>query len=120
MKHIHLIAIASLLAVTSGFGQIRKGATREELAKGGGTVIKILDHRMNPAELKAFLKKRTPGQMMGSFEGYTSLLWAVYEVGVWSEGAGADNVQVQSPFPENYSPTWNELMDALARQVNCS
>ena len=58
--------------------------------------------------------------MFGSFESYTSLLWAVYEVGVWSEGTDASSIQLQSPFPENYSPTWKEQMDVLARQVNCS
>jgi hypothetical protein len=120
MKHIYLIAIALVIIGTTTFAQSRKGVSREDLNPGGGTVIKILDHRMNPVELKAFLQERTSGQMMGSFASYTSLLWAVYEVGVWSEGTDADNVQLKSSFAENYSPTWNELMDALARQVSCT
>ena len=120
MKRQHYISIALLIVATSAFGQIRKGANPEELEKGQGTVVKVLDHRMTPAQLETFLKRRTYGQMLGSFASYTSLLWALHEVGVWSEGTDADDIQLQSPFPENYSPTWKELMDVLARQVSCS
>lgn len=114
-----LIPIVLLLAAMPAFGQITKGKL-EELKEGQGTVEKVLDHRMTPPELAAFLKKRTSGQMMGNFDSYTSLLWAVDTVGVWNEGTDTDNIPLHSPFPENYKPTWKELMDDLARQVKCS
>jgi hypothetical protein len=114
------IAVVLWIVAMPAFAQIKRGATSEELAAGSGTVVKVLDDRMDPAELKTFLQKRISGEMFGPFKSYTSLLWAVYNVGVWAEGAGVGDIQLQSPYPEDYKPTWKELMDALARQVDCS
>ena len=120
MKQLYLIAVALVIGTAATFGQVQKGASAEELQKGGGKVVKVLDHRMTPAELEVFLKKRTSGQFFGSFDSYTSLLWAMNEVGVWSKGTDAGGVQLQCPFPKTYRPTWKELMDVLARQVDCT
>jgi hypothetical protein len=120
MKCILNISWGLLIVAMPAVGQIRKGASPEGLASGHGTIVRVLDQRMTPAELRTFLAKRTSGQIVGLFHGYTSLLWALYNVGVWSEGAVADSTPLENPFPENYSPTWKELMDVLARQVDCT
>src|SRR6266850_444220 len=120
MKRILNISFGLLIVTMPALGQITKGASPEELAAGHGTIVRVLDHRMTPAELRTFLRKRTSGQIVGPFHGYTSLLWALYNVGVWSEGAVADATPLENPYPENYSPTWKELMDVLARQVDCT
>jgi hypothetical protein len=120
MKLVLHISIALSITAMSSLAQIRKGANPEELSAGRGSIVRVLDHRMTPAELKAFLQKRASGQMFGPFESYASLLWAVDSVAIWSEGTGVGDVQLQNPFPEGYKPTWKEHMDVLARQVNCS
>lgn len=123
MNRLHSISVAQialLIGAVPVLGQIEKGASSQDLQKGRGKVVKVLEHRMNPVELDAFLKRRTSGQMFSSFDSYTSLLWAVHEVGIWSQGTDAGTIQLQCPFPESYRPTWKELMDVLARQVDCS
>lgn len=120
MKHIFAVSFALLTVASPISGQIRKGASPEDLKAGRGTIVQVLDHRMTPEELNTFLKKRTSGQIMGPFHGYTSQLWALHNVGVWSEGAVDDTAPLENPFPESYKPTWKELMDVLARQVDCS
>ena len=121
MKHLLYIVVFIPILALPVFGQVKKAATSEKLQAGDGIVVPILEHRMTPPELKIFLQQRTTSSMMsGTFAGYTSMLWAISEVGVWSEGTGIDNIRLQNPFSENYSPTWKELMDVLAQQVNCS
>lgn len=120
MKHLRHTSIILVIGTTAVFGQVKKGASPEELEKGSGKAVRVLDHRMTPAELEVFLKKRTSGQIFGSFDSYTSLLWAMQEVGVWNQGTDIGGVELQCPFPETYRPTWKELMDVLARQVDCS
>lgn len=107
------------MAAAPVWGQVTKGESPEALKKGEGTVVKVIEPRLTPAQLEAFLKKRTSGGMPGSFDSYVSLLWAVHSIGVWSEGVDG-KTPLQSPFPEDYRPTWRELMDCLARQVQCS
>lgn len=122
MKRRALLLVALMLAfgVSVGSGQIRKAKTEAELRNGGGSTVKILDNRMSAQELDVWLKKRTSSQFLGSFESYSSMLWAVNEVGIWCESTNAAAVQLRSPYPETYRPTWKEKMEVLARQVGCT
>lgn len=88
--------------------------------EGKGAVIEVLDKRLTPEELRAFLTQRTTGEMFGSFTAHSSLLYAVHSVAIWDRGTDVERRQVQSPFQEGYSPTWQEHLDVLARQVSCS
>jgi hypothetical protein len=122
MQNGKIIVLLMVLVATSMClrAQIYRGADRDELNKGGGKLVQVLEHRMTPKELESFLQKRTSGNMMGSFSDFGSLLWAVYEVGIWSDDKSIGDLPVQSPYPEDYKPTWKEFMDVLARQVECT
>ena len=73
--------------------------------------------KLSPEGQKAFLAKRTSGIMLGSFDGYCSLLYAAREVAIHTESEEIDRTMLSPSFPEFYKPTWNELFDAIARQT---
>lgn len=122
MHNLKVITLLMVLVATSVClrAQIYRGASREDLNQGGGKLVRVLEHRMTPKELESFLRKRTSSSMMGNFSDFGSLLWAVYEVGIWSDDKSIGELPVQSPYPEDYNPTWKEFMDVLARQVECT
>ena len=115
------VVLVLLTVAHSGLAQVERAPTAEDLNAGKGKVAKKLEHRMTPEQLEKFLHARTSTGMMdgSSFESFTSLLWGLSEVGVWSEGIDAGQIRLQNPFPEKYQPTWKELMDTLALQVRC-
>lgn len=66
---------------------------------------------------QTFLRSRTGGGIMGSFDSYCSLLYAVHDVCIHTKEDTVDHTSLQSPFPEFYQPTWRELFDSIARQT---
>lgn len=114
-----LLGIACAV-LTPATAQIYKGAKPEELNQGKGTLIPVLENRLTPDQLRAYLGQRTSGQMFGTFNAYSSLLYAVHSVAIWDQGTGIGQTPVESPFLKDYQPTWQELLDVLARQVNCT
>ena len=106
--------------LTPAVGQIEAGASLEDLKASKGTIIKVLDKRLTPEELRVFLAERTTGEMFGSFTAHASLLYAARSVAIWDREAGVGQRQVQSPYLEGYNPTWQEHLDVLARQVSCT
>jgi hypothetical protein len=76
---------------------------------------------LSKEEQTAFLAKRTPsGMMLGSFDGYCSLLYATQDVCIHTESEEVNRTSLHSPFPEFYKPTWAELFGAIARQTKSS
>jgi hypothetical protein len=75
---------------------------------------------LTPEEQTAFLAKRTPGSMMGTFSGYCSLLYAALDVAIHTDSREVSQTSLNSPFPEFYKPTWKELFDSVARQTRSS
>jgi hypothetical protein len=72
---------------------------------------------LSPAEQKSFLAKRTSGGMMGTFDSYCSLLYAVNDVAIHTQDDAINKTSLSSPFPDFYKPTWEELFDSVARQT---
>jgi hypothetical protein len=68
-------------------------------------------------EQEAFLANRTAGQMLGTFNGYCSLLYATVEVAIHTESEEVNQTGLSSFFPKFYKPTWKELFDDIARQT---
>ncbi len=69
---------------------------------------------------RALLERRLSGQMLGLFNGYASLLFAVDNIVVHSDIKDIGTTELSSPFPEFYKPTVAELFDSLARQTASS
>jgi hypothetical protein len=76
---------------------------------------------LSKEEQTEFLAKRTSsGTMMGSFDGYCSLLFATRDVCIHTESDEVNRTRLNSPFPDFYKPTWAELFDSIARQTKSS
>jgi hypothetical protein len=75
---------------------------------------------LTPEEQVAFLARRTPGGMMGTFDGYCSLLYAVHNVAIHTDSQEVNRTSLHSPFPDFYKPTWRERFDSIARQTRSS
>ena len=75
---------------------------------------------LTPEQQTAFLAKRTVGSMMGSFDGYSSLLYAVRNVLISTDSDQVNETSLSTPFPKFYNPTWKELFDSVARQTKSS
>ncbi len=69
---------------------------------------------------QALLDRRRSAMVMGSFNSFASLLYAVDDIVVHTDDPELAKVQLNSPFPEFYKPTSAELFDAIARQMACS
>jgi hypothetical protein len=48
------------------------------------------------------------------------MIYAFQDIAIRSSIEDPFSVQLQHPYPDTYKPTWNEFMDALARQIQCS
>jgi hypothetical protein len=75
---------------------------------------------LTPAEQDAFLAKRTKPGIIGTFDSYCSLLYAVSEVAIHTESDEVNKTSLSSPFPDFYEPTWRELFETIARQTKSS
>lgn len=65
-----------------------------------------------------FLRSRLrTGMMLGSFNSMASMWYAVMDVTVSAETSEIGDVQLDSPFPKSYQPTWREYFDAIGRQT---
>jgi hypothetical protein len=60
------------------------------------------------------------GDVIGTFNSFTSLLFALHEVAMHTEDAEINNTKLNSPFPEFYKPTVGELFDTIALQTRSS
>ncbi|MCL1919574.1 MAG: hypothetical protein FWG50_00625 [Kiritimatiellaeota bacterium] len=72
---------------------------------------------LSEKEQAAFLSKRTGGSMLGSFNGFCSLLYAACEVAIHTESQEINATQLKSFIPAFYKPTWREMFDAIALQT---
>lgn len=75
---------------------------------------------LTPEQQKAFLSKRTTGRMMGTFNSFASLLYAVNDVAIHTESQTVNQTELNSPFPDFYRATWEEMFDTMARQTGSS
>jgi len=69
---------------------------------------------------EAFLDKRTSGSIIGGFNSYCSLLYAVDDVAIHTESQEINQSRLSSPFPKFYRPTWREKFGTIARQTKSS
>src|SRR5689334_15957396 len=58
------------------------------------------------SEQKSFLSQRTSGGVIGTFDSYCSLLYAVYDVAIHTTDESINRTPLNSPFPDFYRPTW--------------
>jgi hypothetical protein len=97
-----------LLIALVSFSSISYGQSKERPA-------------LTDAQQKAFLSERLPnGVLMGNFGSYGSLLYAVVDVAIHTDDKEIGATVLHSPFPDFYSPTWKELFDAIALQIQSS
>lgn len=69
----------------------------------------------------AFLASRLrTGAMLGTFNGYCSLLYATRNVAIHTNDPKINQTRLWSPFPSDYAPTWAELFEAIARRTGSS
>jgi len=72
---------------------------------------------LSEKEQHAFLSKRTTPHLLGSFNGFCSLLYAACEVAIHTESRAINSTPLQSLAPAFYKPTWRELFDSIAIQT---
>lgn len=60
------------------------------------------------------------GDIIGTFNSFTSLLFALNQVAMHTEDTEINNTKLNSPFPEFYKPTLGELFDTIALQTRSS
>jgi hypothetical protein len=75
---------------------------------------------LTSAEQKSFLSRRTSGAIIGSFDSYSSLLYALNDVAIYTGDESINMTTLNSSFPDFYKPTWEELFDTIARQTKSS
>jgi hypothetical protein len=68
---------------------------------------------------KELLSQRLPtGIIMGTFGSYGSLLFALPDhVAIHTDDREIGDIELHSPFPDFYKPTWKELFDTIALQT---
>lgn len=73
----------------------------------------------DPAARARFLNTRMrTGQMLGTFNSMCSMWYAIHDVLVSCKTEEICEIQLRSPFPEFYQPTWNKYFNAVARQMH--
>lgn len=87
-------------------------------SKSAGKPPKITP--LTPEQQKTLLEKRTGSSMVGSFNSYASMMYAVSEVILHTDDADTGKKGLLSPFPKFYKPTHTELFNAIARQTATS
>jgi hypothetical protein len=60
------------------------------------------------------------GDVIGTFNSFTSLLFALNQVALHTEDTEINNTKLHSPFPDFYKPTVSELFDTIALQTHSS
>ena len=75
---------------------------------------------LSPEQQTDFLAKRTSGVMVGTFDGYCSMLYAVQDVAIHTDSEQINKTSLNSPFPRFYKPTRKELFDSISRQTQSS
>jgi len=100
MKTKLLILLALLGFAAAGFAETKP--------------VKALSEK----EQAAFLSKRTSGSMLGSFDSFCSLLYAMSDVKIHTNSKEINTTQLQTVAPADfYKPTWRELFDMIAIQT---
>ena len=113
MKPSALLFLAALVALPSFAAEKPK---QPAAAKGGEVKLKPLTLEQR----QALLARRRSPMVMGAFNSFASLLYAVDDIVVHTDEPELAKVRLNSPFPEFYKPTWAEMFDAIARQMGCS
>jgi len=75
---------------------------------------------LNPEQQAAFLSKRTSGAIIGTFDSYCGLLYAVNGVAIHTESTRINKTRLSPASPKFYQPTWKELFDSIAAQTKSS
>jgi hypothetical protein len=117
MKPRWIVALVTTLAVPA-VAEDKPAAPPANDSGGLGKKLKV--DALTPDQQKAFLAKRTPGSLLGSFDSFASLLYAVDNVIVSTDDEVVSRVRLSSPYPEFYKPTYAELFDVIARQTKSS
>src|SRR5215203_5244177 len=76
---------------------------------------------LTEAQQKTFLSQRLEnGGMKGTFNSFGSFLYAFQDVAIHTDDKEIGAIELSSPFPPFYKPTWKEFLDAIAIQTKSS
>jgi hypothetical protein len=106
---IFTILLFVLLVFQTALGQTDNGTVQ--------TKVTPLTEKQQKELLSGRLRS---GDVIGTFNSFTSLLFALNEVAMHTEDTEINSTKLNSPFPEFYKPTLGELFDTIALQTRSS
>src|SRR6478672_9350754 len=91
------------------------------IAQGENGAVQTKVTPLSADQQKALLSGRLrSGAVAGTFDSFTSLLYALNDVAMHTEDTEINNTKLNSPFPDFYKPTLSELFDTIALQTRSS
>jgi hypothetical protein len=111
MKLIKIATILSfiLLGFSSAIAQTANGSVQ-------GKVTPLTEKQQ-----KELLSGRMQsGAITGTFDSYTSLLFALNDIAMHTEDGEINSTRLNSPFPASYKPTVRQVFDTIALQTKSS
>lgn len=111
MKLIKIAAILSfiLFSFSSAIAQTANGTVQDKVTP------------LTEKQQKELLSGRMQsGAITGTFDSYTSLLFALNDIAMHTEDGEINNTKLNSPFPNFYKPTVQQLFDTIALQTKSS
>jgi hypothetical protein len=115
MKPPLLLAIALLGSLPTLAAEAPK---KKDDTSSLGTPVKLTP--LTAEQQKKLLESRIHGGMMGSFNSFASLLYAVHSVVTHTDDKEIAETSLQGVFPDFYKPTHAELFNSMARQMSAS
>jgi hypothetical protein len=121
-------AVTTILSITVGLslsllsGPICLGQTAEASPTSTSAPAPPKVKSLSAGEQADLLRRRLPGNTIGNFGGFASLLYAMEDVAIGSSSKAVLHKPLQSIYPdkETYKPTYSEFFDAIARQTGTS
>jgi len=91
-------------------------APKKDESKGKEVKLEPLTSKQQ----EALLASRAPGDMVGSFNSFASMLFALDNIVTHTDSEEIAEVRLHSPFPDFYKPTRAEFFNSMARQMSSS
>ena len=113
MKAVLFLWLAAIFIMPVAAKEKPKSAADE-----GRKVVRLT--ALTAPQQEALLVRRRSGGMLGTFNSFASLLYAMDDIVVHSDDRKIGEVALNSPFPDFYKPTSAELFNAIARQTASS
>jgi len=111
MKLIKIVATLSFILIGFSFAIAQTG---------NGSVQTKVTPLTEKQQKELLLGRMQSGAITGTFDSYTSFLFAFTEIAMHTEDGEINTTRLNSPFPGFYKPTVRQLFDTIALQTKSS